>query len=156
MKTISDFGYPHFSSSIAGDYKQWNSFKINYTSDSNGNIVFNPENEPGSRHVYWGRIFTEEQKEVLNALIEKEKIDYIFCITKFEASTPRPFNRNTHFSLHFEILNSQLNKIFGSKSYVQEHLSKRVYIDVVWYLINNSIDEVYRKSLNFIKTRERK
>lgn len=156
VRTISDFANSQFSLNIAQDYKQWNSFKIKYSSDSYGNIIFNPENEPGSRHVYWGRIFTEEQKEVLKALIEKEKIDYIFCITKFEASTPFPFNWNTHFSVHVEIFNNQFQKIYGSKSFLEERLGKKVYMDVVWYLIINSLDEVYRKSSLFLKTQLKK
>jgi len=115
-------------------FEQWNTFTINTS---------NAKTTSSAKTNYWGRVVNENYKLQLIQAMEKHNCQYILLLNRFETASPRPFNKKSYLSLHFEVYDSTFTKIIGNKSNYSNMLGKKTYIDVIKFYAQNSIREAY-------------
>lgn len=116
--------------------EQWNTFSINTS---------NSQASSSAKTSYWGRVVNENYKSQLIQAMQKYNSNYILLLNRFETISPRPFNKKTYLSLHFEVYDSTFTKIIGNKSHYSNMLGKKTYIDVIKFYAQNSIREAYEQ-----------
>lgn len=89
---------------------------------------------------YYGYILTENWKSNFRIALADSKCDFILFINQFEIINP-----NSIMSLHVELYDATLNKIYGNKNEVAKSFSKTMYLDVLKYFIDDSVNDMLNK-----------
>ena len=103
------------------------------------------KNSEDPRFRYFSRILTDQSRLIFKALMKNNNCKYLFLINAFEATTPLPFDRKTYLYLHVEIYDYNLNRIYGSKGYWTDGITRKMYSIVFNYFVKNAIDDLYSR-----------
>jgi len=142
----SDTSYAYLIDSLKV-FCQWNSFQIKKILDSKGleKIILSNDEDPKLK--YYGHVIKERDLVAFRILIKKYNCKYILFINKFETWT----NGNTNLSLHLEIYDQTMNKIYGSKNNWNTKISRTMYGNLFNYYLKSSIEEHYGRIKDFFK-----
>ena len=138
IRTLKPYAY--LADSLQ-EYTQFNSFHLGAkpisgaSKKSNLTLPFNKWN-------YSGRILPVRHQLILKQCLEEHAFDYVILLNRFEIITPKPFDNKTHFSLHAEVYNNQLDKIFGHRSDVLANIARKTDYRIFKYLIRSASDEL--------------
>ncbi|MFT5600931.1 MAG: hypothetical protein ACI9N1_001168 [Flavobacteriales bacterium] len=100
------------------------------------------KNENLDNSTYQSRPLSEILKTQLKDLFDNKNLKYVVILNKFETATPRPFCNKTYFSIHMDIYDSSLNKVYGGKSVWKKQITKKMYFTTLKYYTENML-EVY-------------
>lgn len=89
---------------------------------------------------YYGYTLTENWKSNFRIALADSTCDFILFINQFEIINP-----NSIMSLHVELYDATLNKIYGNKNEVAKSISKTMYLDVLKYFIDDSVNDMLNK-----------
>lgn len=129
--------------------KLFNCFYYDSKDSSLKNIKYKSFSLESYHNNYYGCDLNDAGLEILKSAISSSRCDYILFINKFEIINP-----NSSFSLHVEILDNALNRIYGNKNEMQKDISKTMYSDVLKYYIKSACDDMLEKADSYLKTRE--
>jgi len=125
--------------------KQWNCFYADSTSITN--IKNNGTSLNSYHNIYTGFDFNPDGYTLLQQVATSSNCDYIVLISKFEIINP-----NSIFSLHVEVLNKQLQKIYGDKNELKRSISKTMYFDVLKHYVNLSVKDMLVQVNDYLNT----
>ncbi len=121
--------------------KKWNCFYFNFKDSSVKNIQNVRGTSINSYHNnYYGCDLTTNGYKILKEAVNVSKCDYILFINRFEIINP-----NSIFSLHMEVMDKELKKIYGNKNEINRAISKSMYYEVLKYYIKLSTDDMLGK-----------
>ncbi len=123
------------------EFTQFDSFSIG-AKPKNGGSKTSDLSNPFNKSLYSGRILPVRHQPSLKQCIEEHTFDYVILLNRFEVITPKPFDNKTHFSLHAEVYNKQLDKIFGHRSDVLASLTRKTNYSTFKYLVRKATDEL--------------
>lgn len=130
-----------FLSDSLQEFTQFDGFSIGAKSKNGGSKTSDLSN-PFNKSLYSGRILPVRHQPSLKQCIEEHTFDYVILLNRFEVITPKPFDNKTHFSLHAEVYNKQLDKIFGHRSDVLASLTRKTNYSIFKYFIRTATDEL--------------
>ena len=129
--------------------KLFNCFYYDSKDSSLKNIKYNSISLESYHNNYYGCDLNPEGLEILTNAVTSSKCDYIVFINKFEIIHP-----NSAFSLHIEIFDNALNRIYGNKNEMKRDISKTMYSDVLKYYIKSSCNNMLVKAEKYLKNKE--
>ena len=88
---------------------------------------------------YWGRSISASVNNQLKLLMQKSDCSYTLMLNQYEVTTPRPFDRDTKFLMHFELYNKQMLKLSGNFGVYSNRLNRKMYLDVFSFYQRMSI-----------------
>jgi len=119
---------------------------VNISGEKRGFKIPVLESSTNPQFFYYSRILSEESILIFEALMKNYKCKYMLLINAFQATTPMPFDRKTYLYLHIEIYDTNLRKIYGSKSMWCDRIRKKMFSIVFPYFAKNAIDDLYTRS----------
>lgn len=147
LKYLKEFTSSDAMPDTSYELKLWNCFYYNTNDSSLNSIKNNRAVTMNSYHNnYYGSNLNQYGLEILKKTVTLSKCDYILFINKFEIINP-----NSYFSLHVEVLDNSLNRIYGNKNEIKREISKTMYSDVLRYYIRASCEEMLEKVDQFLK-----
>ncbi|HKR04216.1 MAG TPA: hypothetical protein VJY62_06220 [Bacteroidia bacterium] len=129
--------------------KLFNCFYYDSKDSSLKNIKYKSFYLESYHNNYYGYDLNHDGLKILKNAITSSKCDYVLFISKFEIINP-----NSAFSLHVEITDHALNRIYGNKNEMKKDISKTMYGDVLKYYIKSSCNDMLKKAERYLKTRE--
>jgi hypothetical protein len=129
--------------------KLFNCFYYDPKDSSLKNIKYNSISLESYHNNYYGCELNRDGLELLKSAITPAKCDYILFINKFEIINP-----NSGFSLHVEIWDNALSRIYGNKNEMKKDISKTMYSDVLKYFIRSSCNGMLKKAEKYLKNQD--
>lgn len=140
--------YAYLADSLQ-EFAQFNSFHLKEKSRGNAQKTTNFSIHGGSL-LYAGRILPTRHQLILQRCMDEQQFDFVILLNRFEVINRKPFERKTLFSLHAEVYNKQLDKIFGHRSNVRADLSKTTNYSIFKYFMRSATDELMLSLLSGI------
>ena len=94
-----------------------------------------------------GKEYSLAAKEKLGLFAQAYQVDYIISINLFETIIPKPFDKSTHFNIHVEIYNAQLQKVWADVLTEKVIIGRRVYFNTLKYFFRSRIDWIFSRGL---------
>ena len=127
--------------------KLWSCFYFEGADSSMRNIKNSKGESMDSYHNnYYGCDLNTYGIEIIKQAITSSKCDYVLFINKFEIINP-----NSLFCLHVEVMDKNLNRIYGSKNELKKDISKTMYPDVLKYYIQQANREQLTRLEQYFK-----
>ncbi len=98
-------------------------------------------NRESKVYKYRGIRFNDHSKHLLKRWFKESGNDYIVFINRFEAQKKALFSPYTRFTLHFEVYDRNVNKVYGGKSELSKRIKKSVYLKVLQYFLERMYDQ---------------
>ena len=95
---------------------------------------------------YYSCDLNRDGLELLKQSITASRCNYILFINKFEIINP-----NSAFSLHVEIMDNTLNRIYGNKNEEQRGISKTMYYDVLKFYVKSTCTNMMQRVTGYLK-----
>ncbi|MFI5219229.1 MAG: hypothetical protein ACHQNT_07040 [Bacteroidia bacterium] len=124
------------------ELKLWNCFYYDWKDSSLKNFNVSGMSMNSYHSKYYGFNFINNGLEIIKQAVIASKCNYVFIIDKFEIINP-----NSIFSLHCEIFDHSLNRVYRNKNELKRSISKTMYMDVLkYYVIYSSKEMLYEVS----------
>jgi len=101
------------------------------------------------RKVYFGRLFSNKEVNVLKQVIAAQQVDYFILTNRFDINSPGFLPHQICY--HVEVYDKEMQLIFGGKSGTSYEFSKSVYFGVLNYYYKSAANEVFSRVGNLLK-----
>jgi len=129
--------------------EQFNSFYWKGVAGSKGIENAALQSNLDVRKVYFGRLFSDKEVNVLKQVITAQQVDYFILTNRFDINSPG-FSPQ-QFCYHVEVYDKEMHLVFGGKSGTSYEFSKRVYFGVLNYFYKNAANEVFSRVGSLLK-----
>ena len=126
-------------------FKFFNCFYFDIKDTAVKNIKHNSKSLNSYHNKYYSSDVNGDGKLLLKNAVSDFKCDYVLLINRFEIINP-----NSEFSLHIEVLDSSLNRVYGNKNEIERDISKTMYGDMLKYYIRFSCKGMIAKVKKYL------
>lgn len=100
-----------------------------------------PQGADHNAHFGWR--LSPEAKRALQQRVNDSKASYVLFINKITSETKVPFSNKTEISIHLELRDQNLDKVFGDKASWKSHLSKLMDYGAFMYQLKKLMDAAF-------------